>query len=323
MNIAIVIAHKGGRRIERLTVGESPLRIGRGWGSDILLDDKFVNENHIELSVDDGELYVRDLSTRNGTLLDGKRIDSSPQKVRFGQVLGIGDSQVQIQNVQASVAPARFRSAWFLLMERFGSTKSILSLTAVALFLQALVAWMGSSQEYGLGDALVGVGTLLVAITIAALTLGLVSKLLRNEASLKSHWLVIVIALIANVLIDFLLQIVRFNLQMPVLSDSIAMLAMGAIASLFIVGFLSYATYLSPSKRWLWSVSVVGLFVIFSYSEDWLKEDHQRWTSYSSSEGLTLPPALLFRSTTSVTDYFDASDELFDFTPGELADSDN
>jgi hypothetical protein len=97
---------------------------------------------------------------------------------------------------------------------------------------------------------------------------------------------------------------------------------MSGVAVVFLVGLLSYATHLGPTKKILWSALTVGIVVTLTSSDDWLKEDHQRWSSYSNAENISLPPALLFRPTVSVAEYFDGVDDVFDFTADGLADVD-
>jgi hypothetical protein len=213
------------------------------------------------------------------------------------------------------------RSAWYFLVERFGSVNIILALTVIAMVLEVLLVWLSSQKNYGLGDALVGLGTMLLAITVSVLLLGLVSKLLRNEMNLKAHWLILVIGTIAYIVIDLFLQVLRFNLQTPVLSDALRTAVMSGMGIVFLVGLLSYASHLGPAKKLVWSTLTVGIVLALSYSDDWLKEDHQRWTHYSNAETISLPPALLFRPTVSVGDYFSGVNEVFEFTPSELADS--
>ncbi|HEX5587808.1 MAG TPA: FHA domain-containing protein [Acidimicrobiia bacterium] len=66
------------------------LTIGRGGGCGIVLDDGFVSQVHARLYLRDGNAYVEDLGSRNGTLVNGQPLQGALQlrrgdRVQFGQ----------------------------------------------------------------------------------------------------------------------------------------------------------------------------------------------------------------------------------------------
>ncbi len=59
-----------------LTVSDS-LSVGRGSDNDVVLGSKEVSRNHALLSVLEGQLYVKDLTSSNGTFVNNERIESN------------------------------------------------------------------------------------------------------------------------------------------------------------------------------------------------------------------------------------------------------
>ncbi|MEN6670020.1 FHA domain-containing protein [Psychrobacter sp. B38] len=59
-----------------VTISDS-LSIGRGSDNDVVLGSKQVSRNHAVLSVLDGQLYVKDLDSSNGTFINDERIESN------------------------------------------------------------------------------------------------------------------------------------------------------------------------------------------------------------------------------------------------------
>ncbi len=62
-----------------LTVSDS-LSIGRGSDNDVVLGSKEVSRNHAQLSVLNGQLYVKDLGSSNGTFINNERVEDNHSK---------------------------------------------------------------------------------------------------------------------------------------------------------------------------------------------------------------------------------------------------
>jgi hypothetical protein len=73
----------GDRAGDVLPLSESPLRIGRRPGNDLVFADEKTSGSHAEITFEGGRHVLRDLGSTNGTLLDGKRITEL--------VLSVGD----------------------------------------------------------------------------------------------------------------------------------------------------------------------------------------------------------------------------------------
>src|SRR3954470_24174895 len=89
-----------GRRIE--VSGE--LVIGRE-NVDVEIDDAELSRRHVAVRPTQGGLEVEDLGSRNGTRVDGTRIDG-PTRVKDGAVLSIGMTTLRVEAPQAAAAPA-------------------------------------------------------------------------------------------------------------------------------------------------------------------------------------------------------------------------
>ena len=82
-------------------VGERfPLRastsIGRDAGNDVPLSDEAASARHAVLELRDGEWWVEDLGSTNGTLVNGTRIERA-ERVRFGDELAIGRIALRLE----------------------------------------------------------------------------------------------------------------------------------------------------------------------------------------------------------------------------------
>lgn len=72
------------------------LTVGRAGGCQITLDDTFVSQLHARVFRRDGQLFVEDLGSTNGTFLNRKKV-TAPIAIRKGDRLQIGKTVMELQ----------------------------------------------------------------------------------------------------------------------------------------------------------------------------------------------------------------------------------
>jgi len=66
--------------------------IGRNANNDIQLNDTYVSGNHIKIYFDNGDFYLRDLNSRNGTLIGKKKVTTA--KLQHTNVIVLGKTNI-------------------------------------------------------------------------------------------------------------------------------------------------------------------------------------------------------------------------------------
>lgn len=82
---------QAGERIEVF----NPVVLGRGAPSDIVLDDTFLSTQHARFSVDDGDLFIEDLGSRNGSYVNAEPVVHRTQLLK-GDVIQVGNVILEV-----------------------------------------------------------------------------------------------------------------------------------------------------------------------------------------------------------------------------------
>ncbi|MCB0410969.1 MAG: FHA domain-containing protein, partial [Bdellovibrionales bacterium] len=56
-------------------VGANPMTIGRSYSVDLPLTFSEVSRNHLKISFEDGQVYIEDLGSKNGSFVNGQPLD--------------------------------------------------------------------------------------------------------------------------------------------------------------------------------------------------------------------------------------------------------
>lgn len=311
-NLIVEITGKEGLRIERVKLNPNGLSIGRAWNSDVIIQDRFVDPDHLRLSVNhEQQILIDDVSSTNGSRLAGKALNGNSQAYRFGDILSIGDTRIKVFDADTAVAPAALRSQWFLLAERFSSMRALFILTVLAVITQAAQEYSSSIEPIKPESLVLVAFSIVLLLLIWSLVLGFVAKLIRGESNIKALWALGCLATVVLNLASIILLVVRFNLQDAGLGGTLSILVFGVFLVWLMAGVFSYATHIQNRNKWLSSFLIVVSLYAIAKSDEYLKEPHQKWTSSTDTEQATLPPAFLLRRGVSLDEYQLATDSLF------------
>ncbi len=102
-------------RVRRTAIRPLPFRVGRQVDSDLFLNSTHGSQRHAELFEQNGELWIRDLDSTNGTSVNGQRL-SVPQKLCHGDIVHFADCELRA--VELPSEPSMQTTQVFSLIER-------------------------------------------------------------------------------------------------------------------------------------------------------------------------------------------------------------
>jgi len=80
----------------RITLGEAPITIGRAEDSTLVITDDYASARHARLVPRNGQWYLEDLGSTNGTYLDRTKV-TGPTPVPLGVPIRIGRTALELR----------------------------------------------------------------------------------------------------------------------------------------------------------------------------------------------------------------------------------
>lgn len=210
--IAIERLGRHGEVIERQRlrlVQDAPLRIGRGWDCDLLLDDPYVAALHAELRRhEDGSLWLHDAGSLNG-LLDSRGRRQARIAVGGEAEVCLGQTRLRLRDARGPVAAER--PLLPAAQARVGLLQA-LGWLLVALATGLLFDWLGQVGEVRSSALLIG--SLAGGVVMLAWSFGwaLITRLFSGEMRFLRHLRVVAVGSLLASLLMLLVQYLGYAL---------------------------------------------------------------------------------------------------------------
>ena len=310
--VIVQISERQHSRTERLEVGADGLTIGRAWSSDIIVQDKYVDQQQLRLSMDEqGVARVHELANTNPSTLAGAAIDADGSPYQWGEQLQIGDTRIRFFTAEQAVSATVARSSWHVFHTRMHSKPALIGIGLLVALLSTWLNWVFNVEPLGLKDNAAHFATALAGLFVWVLIFGSITKLITGQSRLKSHWTLICCLLIISISLGLLVMLVRFNSQSLEFGKVFSQIVYGGFSLLLFYSLFNLMSSLSKQMKWAISLLLVGIGFAALHSQEFLKEDHEAWTHSAKYEQTSLPPAFLLRQPNTVEQHFSAVDKLF------------
>ena len=311
-NCIVRINNNDGVQYHSVNLEQGPIVVGRDWNADVVLEDRFVDPQHLHISLaDNGDVLLKDLGTVNGTLLKRRRIGATPVSYKWGQALRVGDSKITIIDAEAQLEPTLLRSNWVGVLSNWSNPWMWVLSLALLTLVQVGEKYLNSNQAFDLYKALYQIWPSIAAVLCVTIFFGLLSRLLKGENNFGPLWILSCWSVIVTSVANFLVKVVRFNWQSLDAGQLLSDLNGSVIFVVFMFALLSVVTNLRTRSRLGVSVGIAGVILASSYSADFFKEERQKWRAGTQTEQSTLPKSFLVRGETEYQTYLQEVDGLF------------
>lgn len=99
-----LMVSEGGVTPEQLVLARPRIRLGRALDNDIILPAGNISKHHAELRLDQGQLWLRDLDSVNGTRLEDQEVGAEAVPVNPGQRVHISDFELRVESIEPNHA---------------------------------------------------------------------------------------------------------------------------------------------------------------------------------------------------------------------------
>ena len=113
-----------------------PVIIGRGFDSDVIISDVTVSPTHLKIDRGENGFEIQNLSTENGTRLNGVQLSGESESLSIPARLNLGDFKSRLLAPDTAIAPTRIKSArngWFSFLSNPYWAGFFVVLTAIAI----------------------------------------------------------------------------------------------------------------------------------------------------------------------------------------------
>ncbi len=89
-----------------IALSDQPLTIGRNTKADVVLEDEKASRLHCGIRLMDGEYFIKDLDSKNGTFVNEQRIESS--QLNAGDKIRVGSTTLSVEKEASKGATTAF-----------------------------------------------------------------------------------------------------------------------------------------------------------------------------------------------------------------------
>jgi FHA domain len=273
--IVVELLDRAGSVVARHRCNELPVRLGRAYDNEIIVDDPFVAPNHLRIERSaDGALVARDLGTRNGmyavtarrwSLWQGAGKRSNEIVLTPDTLVRAGHSTFRVRPIDQAVAPERLDTTAHGWEGLRPALVAATMLTLLALF----NAWSAdtTTQESFVYETSVA---LVLGVMLGwAGAWALLNRLFARRARFGRHFLIGAVFMVGAFVTSLAAQLLAyaFSLDWATRFDSYLNLVLLSIAVYFHVATITPLS-MSFARRFavVFALLAIGLFGLYRYA---------------------------------------------------------
>jgi pSer/pThr/pTyr-binding forkhead associated (FHA) protein len=239
----------------RQRVDALPIRIGRGYDNDFILDDRHTSANHVTVELNEaGALEVRDQETRNGVFYKGKRHDRLT--IDGNTIFRLGHTNLRIRSADFSVADEMRDTT----IHSWEGWRPALTGIVLMTLLSLLITWLTDSEN---AEPVHYITSLAAMLGMGLLWCGgwtLANRLFAGQTRFGRHFFIAASGLAVTELVSFVLSFASFAFSLETVSRYSTHFALAIMMGMVFFHLIT----INPNNSRRFSVAAVLLLVLSS-----------------------------------------------------------
>jgi hypothetical protein len=319
MELIIEEVSRGHKLLGRHKFSQDEISLGRGYHNDLILSDPHICPAHLHIQHRDGQWFIRDLNTLNGSYLNHQDLLTEEHAIQSGDVISIGKSQFRFiladHPVAASIKISPFEELIKLCRDPLAIAANILVFAA----LSALMFYFNKAQEFTFSQIFVPAIGLTLLFSAWPLLCALISHLAKHEARVATQLGISFIIFNLFWFSDFLELLLSFNLSSNWSVGYVSILFSAALLFSLLWLNLYVAFNQNSRKRTLQAGSITLLLIGGAYLVDLSQQPE--FSIHPDYNNVLMSPNFAIAPPSSVDDFLAQSDSLFEKNNKAVAES--
>lgn len=269
--LTLEILDRFGKVRERHKLDRFPVRVGRSYDNDIILDDPYVSPSHIEVLLDgNGHVLITDLKSENGLFSLHPLLRHEVLSVEENQRIRIGHTDIRLRSRNFPVRETfidRVRPSQLHLLVTNMVMLPVFWLLTAGLFLAYY--YQQSYRDVTFNNLVSQVLPLFIFILIWSCAWSIVSKVVTHKFYFAYHAILTSVVLAGFYLLEPLFSYIEFIYPVRGLADNLSLISDLGLPMILLYGNLRQSTPLSRHRAWITaivtSVLVIGVLHLIAF----------------------------------------------------------
>lgn len=257
--------------IQYVKLHSFPVKIGRGFDNDVIIQDEYVSVHHLEINYGEDQLFIKDLNSENGVYINKKQRIDGETAISPNESVSLGKTKLRILSDDHQITKTKELN----INKSFSNRYKIVGAAWCVLVLNCLLTIMINHsvtfRDVEFMKLFNDIPNDVAGFLIWAGFFTFIGRLFKRESAFHKQLLYISIFSIILTLFPYIKEVINFNFSNPILKIFLDYVATLPIVCYFLIVVLRDATKISTKKLKFFIPIIVIVFACIIYFSDHIK----------------------------------------------------